>query len=77
MGFQKIWSSKIIKAQSFFEKNGHQSRSRRTSHVNIWYFFVTDRIQSKELTVEYCPTGNMLPDMYQAPIGHPIFVTQS
>ena len=41
------------------EKNGHRSSTKRTRHLNIRYFFVTDRIQAKELTVEYCPTGDM------------------
>ena len=50
------------------EKNGRRSSSRRTHHINIRYFFVTDRIQSKELTVEYCPTGDMLADMFTKPL---------
>jgi hypothetical protein len=50
------------------EKNGRRSSSRRTRHINIRYFFVTDRMQSKELTVEYCPTGDMLADMFTKPL---------
>jgi hypothetical protein len=34
------------------EKNGCRSSSIRTRHINIRYFFVTDRIHAKELTVE-------------------------
>jgi hypothetical protein len=50
------------------EKNGRRSSSRRTRHINIRYFFVTDRIQSKELSVEYCPTGDMLAAMFTKPL---------
>jgi hypothetical protein len=55
------------------EKNGQRSSSRRTQHINtrhinIRYFFVTDHIQSKELTVKYCPTGKMLADMLTKPL---------
>jgi Reverse transcriptase (RNA-dependent DNA polymerase)/Zinc knuckle len=50
------------------EKNGRRSSSRRTRHINIRYFFVTDRISAKELTVEYCPTGEMLADMFTKPL---------
>jgi hypothetical protein len=50
------------------EKNGRRSSSRRTRHINIRYFFVTDRIQSKELTVEYCLTEEMLADMFTKPL---------
>jgi hypothetical protein len=50
------------------EKNGQRSSSRCTQHLNIRYFFVTDRIQSKELTIEYCPTGEMLANMFTKPL---------
>jgi hypothetical protein len=50
------------------EKIGRCSSSCRTCHLNIWYFFVTDHIQSKELTVEYCPTGEMVADMFTKPL---------
>jgi hypothetical protein len=55
------------------EKNGRRSSSRRTRHINIRYFFVTDRIQAKELTVEYCPTGEMLADMFTKPLQGSLF----
>jgi hypothetical protein len=41
------------------ERNGRGSSGRRTRHVNIRYFFVTDRIKNGELRIEYCPTGDM------------------
>jgi hypothetical protein len=44
------------------ERNGRTSSSRRTRHVNIRYFFVSDRIANKELRVEYCPTDDMWGD---------------
>jgi hypothetical protein len=50
------------------ENNGRRSSSRRTRHINIRYFFVTDRVQAKELTVEYCPTDDMLADMFTKPL---------
>ena len=37
------------------EKNGRASSGKQTQHVNIHYFLVTDRIQAKEIKVEYCP----------------------
>jgi hypothetical protein len=38
------------------EKNGKASSGKRTRHINIRYFFVADRVQSNEVTIEYCPT---------------------
>jgi hypothetical protein len=42
------------------KKNGKASSGKRTKHIkNIRYFFVTDCIRNKELTVEWCPTHNL------------------
>jgi hypothetical protein len=41
------------------EQNGRASSGRRSRHINVRYFFVTDRIQQGELRVEYCPTADV------------------
>jgi hypothetical protein len=50
------------------EKNGKESSSRRTRHMNIRYFFITDRVKSGELEIKYCPTGEMLADHFTKPL---------
>ena len=50
------------------KKNGKCSSSHRTHHINIRYFFVMDHIQSKEVAVEYCPTDEMLANMFTKPL---------
>jgi hypothetical protein len=50
------------------EKNGRASSSKRTRHINIRYFFVTDRITNGEVSVEYCPTKEMLADFFTKPL---------
>ena len=44
------------------EKNGKASSSKRTKHINIRYFFITDRISAGEVTLKWCPTGDMIGD---------------
>ncbi len=44
-----------------------QYRHNRTKHINIRYCFVTDRIRKGELTVEWCPTGDMIGDFRTKP----------
>ena len=55
------------------EKNGRGSSSKRTRHINIRYFFVTDRVQNKEVSIEYCPTGEMIADFFTKPLQGSIF----
>ena len=46
------------------EKNGKQSSSKRTRHINIRYYFITDRIMKQEASVEFCPTFDMIGDYF-------------
>ena len=46
------------------ENNGRASSSRQTKHLNIRYFFITDRIKKGELKIEYCPTDDMVADFF-------------
>jgi hypothetical protein len=55
------------KSAILMEKNGKASSSKRTKHINIRYYFVTDRISKKDLTVEWCPTGDMTGDYMTKP----------
>ena len=50
------------KSAMLLEKNGKRSSGKRTRALNIRYFFVTDQIEKGLLTVEYCPTGEMIAD---------------
>ncbi len=49
------------------EKNGKASSSKRTKHINIRYFFVTDRVATGELTLVWCPTDDMIGDFFTKP----------
>jgi hypothetical protein len=50
------------------ENNGRASSSKRTRHINIRYFFITDRIAAGEVKIEYCPTGEMIADYFTKPL---------
>jgi hypothetical protein len=81
---QIIWSRYFLEAQGYgvtdnvvyqdnqsamlLERNGRRSSSKRTCHINIRYYFVTDRIEANEVTVEYCPTGEMMGDFFTKPL---------
>ena len=56
------------KSAILLEENGEKSSSKRTRHINIRYFFITDRVKNGELTVEYCPTDEMLGDFFTKPL---------
>ena len=48
-------------------KNGKKSSTKNTRHIKIRYFFITDNILRGKLSVEYCPTDDMLEDYYTKP----------
>ena len=37
------------KSSIILEKNGKESSSKRKIHINIWYFFITNRVNNVEL----------------------------
>ena len=50
VGSSRIWFFDNIvyqdnKSDIILEKNGKDSSSKRTKHINIRYYFVTDRIE--------------------------------
>ena len=46
------------------EKNCKQSNSKRTMHINIRYYFITDRIMKQEASVEFFPNFDMIGDYF-------------
>jgi hypothetical protein len=86
---QVLWTKYFLEAQGYdavdavmyqdnqsailLEKNGRASSSKRTRHLNIRYFFVHDRIEAKEVRVEYCGTDDMVADFFSKPLQGSIF----
>ena len=50
------------------EKNGRASSCKQTRHINIRYYFVTDRVNMKEIEIEWCPTKEMVADFMTKPL---------
>jgi hypothetical protein len=47
---------------------GRQSIGKRSKHLSIKYFFVTDLINRKQISIKYCPTDGMLADYITKPL---------
>ena len=56
------------KSTMLLEGNGKASSSKRTKHINVRYFFITDRILKGEVRVEWCPTKEMIADFMTKPL---------
>jgi len=86
---QILWTNYFIKAQGYhiddtlvyqdnqsailLEKNGKQSSGKRTRHMNIRYFFITDRVKKGEMTIRYCPASEMVGDHFTKPLQGVLF----
>ena len=52
------------------EKNGKKSSSKRTRHLNMRYFMVTDQAEKGNVVIKHCPTDEMIGDfMTKGPQG--------
>lgn len=56
------------KSAILLESNGRASSGRRTRHINVRYYFVSDRIQKGELSVGHCGTKEMVADFFTKPL---------
>ena len=50
------------------EKNGRNSCTGNSRHIDIRYFFVKDRVDKGEVTIQHCPTTRMLADYFTKPL---------
>jgi hypothetical protein len=61
------------KSSIILEKNGKASSSKQTKHINIRYFFITDRVKNEEVSVVWCPTGDTTGDFATKPLQGALF----
>ena len=45
-----------------------RSNAEKTRHIVIRYFWIKDRITSKEVEINYCPTDDMIADVVTKPL---------
>ena len=53
--------------------NGKKSAGKNSRHVNIRYFWTSDRLREHSFTVEHCPTLLMLGDFFTKPLQGQLF----
>ena len=54
--------------------NGKASSSKRTRHINIRYFLITDKVKRGDISIDYCPTEDMIADYFTKPLQGSLFV---
>ena len=55
------------------ENNGHASSTKQTKHIDIWYFYIKEKVDSKDVVVEYCLTEHMRADFFTKPLHGNLF----
>ena len=50
------------------QQNGKVSSGKRTRHFDIKLFYITDLISRDEVSVEYCPSDDMIADYMSKPL---------
>ena len=81
---QILWTKLFLKAQGYILKgnvihrdnmstiklkaNGKASSGKRMRHLDIKYFFITDQVQQKKVSLQYCSTDLMIADFFTKPL---------
>jgi hypothetical protein len=55
------------------EKNGKASSSKGMKHINIQYFFTTDQVKVGNVSLVWCPSGDMISDFMTKPLQGALF----
>ena len=56
------------KSAILMEVNGRNSCTGNSRHIDIRYFWIKDRVDNKEVRIEYLPTHILLADYYTKPL---------
>jgi len=56
------------KSAILLETNGRASAGKRSRALNIRYFFLTDQVERGNLSIEFCPTNEMVGDYMTKPL---------
>jgi hypothetical protein len=56
------------KSSMLLERNGKASSGKRTWHINIHYFFITDMVNMKDVEIKWCPTKDIVADFMTKPL---------
>jgi hypothetical protein len=56
-----------------FEKNSRRSCGPSSRHIDIRYFWIKDRLGLENIDVVYCPTEQMLADLFTKPLQGNLF----
>jgi hypothetical protein len=86
---QMLWTLYFLEAQGYkvdnnilykdnksailLETNRRGSSGKRTRHINVQYFFIANRVKSREIKIAHCPTGIMIADYFTKPLQGLIF----
>ena len=62
------------KSAILMEKNGRNSCTGNSRHINIRYFWIKDKVDSGEVRVDYTPTHLMLADYFTKPLMGTLFI---
>ena len=84
-----VWLLLFLKAQGYdlmsnvlfqdnqstirIERNGRNSCTGNSRHIDVRYFWVKDVVDRKEIKIEYCPTKQMLADYFTKPLNGRLF----
>ena len=50
------------------ERNGKDLCGKKTRHIEMRHFFITNRIEQKKISVKYFPTEEMYGDYFTIPL---------
>ena len=73
MNLRKVVLMQDNTSTILLENNGCASSMKQTKHIDIQYFYIKEKVDSKDVIVEYCPTKHMQADFFTKPLHGNLF----
>jgi len=61
-----VWQDNQSTIQVAINGAGHKGR---TKHIDVRYYYITERINDKDIQLQWLPTGDMVADIFTKPLG--------
>ena len=58
----------VDQGEIHLEVNGWNLFIGHSRHINIWYFFIKDRVKRGDLEIKYCPTEDIVANFFTKPL---------
>ena len=72
MGLTRIYFTRTTRARCYWKITVRNTGPKK-KHINVRYYFITDKVETRDVVIEHLPTEEMLGDHFTKPLQGTLF----